>query len=146
MIKFEKDVQSMLPYNRQQYIDWFDDDVESSTQWFGVSFQLGDNMLKTFTAEQFARLKTELLKASTVEIVKIYRPLVENIISAFSENSEWIVSHDDEDLAWFREEGETLPWLRALFRQHKVPNMFKGALVFDVVEVSAVLGNFYGNR
>jgi hypothetical protein len=109
MIKFEKDVQSMLPYNRQHYIDWLDDDVESSTQWFGVSFQLGDNMLKTFTAEQFARLKTELLKASTVEIVKIYRPLVENIISAFSENSEWIVSHDDKDLAWFREEGETLP-------------------------------------
>jgi hypothetical protein len=36
--------------------------------------------------------------------------------------------------------------LRALFRQHKVPNMFKGALVFDVGGVSAVLGDFYGNR
>jgi hypothetical protein len=138
MVKFVKDVERILPYNRQQYIDWLDEDVESLVEWFGVSFQVEDNMIGGFSTTQITG-NTELLKASAVEIVKLYRPLVENIISAFKDNLEWIVNHDDKDLVWFRQEGETLPLLRALFRQNKVPNIFKGALVFDIEGLSAVL-------
>ena len=40
MIKFNKNVKKVLPYDRQQYFNFFDDDFESSIEWYGVSFQL----------------------------------------------------------------------------------------------------------
>ena len=44
MIIFEKDINKVIPYDRQNYLEFLSDDLAanlaSPTKWYGVSFQL----------------------------------------------------------------------------------------------------------
>jgi len=105
MIVFEKDVRSLLPYDRKQYL--------AHSEWYGVSFQLNKN----------------LNEINLINFVKMYNPLFENIVSKLDTGLSWIVNHDDKDLDWFPNDEDNLPSLRTLFKQHNISNKFKGALV-----------------
>lgn len=123
MIEFKKNVNKVLPYDRRQYRDFFDEERDFSIKWYGVSFQLendGRNVRLT-------------------EFVEIYESLFKNIVLKFDNGSFWIVNHDDKDLIWIPNDEDNLIPLRTLFKQKNVPNTFKGALIFtkdDLLEFS----------
>ena len=52
MIKFIENFKEMLPYDREHYIDFLDDDFDSETKWCAVSLQMisenGENSLSKF--------------------------------------------------------------------------------------------------
>jgi hypothetical protein len=125
MIEFKTNVEEVLPYNRQHYIDFFDEDADSYIKWYGVSFQLPGT--------------GEGKQISLKEFVETYESLFKNVILKLDNGSLWIVNHDDKDLAWFPNDRDNLSNLRALFKKNDVPNTFKGALIFsmnDLLEFS----------
>lgn len=105
----------MLPYDRKHYKDYLTDDVEMSFPfWYGISFQLhGDTS-----------------KMHLTEFIEIYKPWFDSLVSKFKSDSCWIVNHIS-DVKWFPNSEQTLPLLRTLFKQHHIPNNFKGAILFD---------------
>ncbi len=113
MIEFKKNVKKILPYDRGQYIEFLDDDFDSSIDWYGVSFQINK----------------EGQKISLTEFVETYEPLFRNILSTLDNGSFWIVNHEDKDLDWFPNDENNLTSLRALFKQREIPNTYRGALV-----------------
>jgi hypothetical protein len=123
MIEFNKNVKKVLPYDRRQYIEFFDDDFVSSIQWYGVSFQLN----------------TEERELGLVNFFKFYEPLFKKVLLYFNNSSYWIVNHDYYSDYWFPNDENTLNSLRTLFKQNKIPFEFRGALIFsknDLLEFS----------
>jgi hypothetical protein len=117
MIEFKKNVNKVLPYDRKQYFDFFDDEFDSSNEsikWYGVSFQ----------DESAGR------KISLTEFIEMFESLFKNIILKLDNGSFWIVNHDDKNIIWFPNDEDTLVPLRTLFKQRNVPNTFRGALIF----------------
>lgn len=114
MIKFKEEIQEVLPYDREKYIDFLDDDFEGPNQWYGVSFQLAD----------------EKKGIGLAEFVENYESLFKNVVLKLDQGSFWIINHDDKDLKWFPNDEENLISLRTLFIQNKVPFTFIGALIF----------------
>ena len=105
MIEFKKNVNKVLPYDRRQYIEFFDDDFDSSNKyikWYGVSFQL----------------ESEGRKIGLTEFVEIYESLLKNIILKLDNGSFWIVNHDDKDMKWFPNDEDNLTSLRTLLKQN----------------------------
>lgn len=120
MIKFEKDVKKLLPYDRKQYIKFLSND-EAPICWYGMSFQLpGAYENKEIELSHFLR---------------VFEPLFESVISRLDNGSFWIVNHEDKDLDWFPNNDNTLIQLRSLFKEGNVPNTFRGALVFTKKEL-----------
>jgi len=116
MIEFKKTVKNALPYDRQQYLDFFDEDFDSSTKWYGVSFQLPGGY--------------EGREISLTEYLEAYESWFKTIILQLDNGSLWIVNHDDKDLQWLPNDEDNLISLRTLFKQNNIPNEFKGALSF----------------
>ena len=85
MIEFKKRFAKMLPYDRDQYINFLIDEPVSSIEWFGVSFQL--DQTKT--------------KINLAEFITLYQPWLKGVVSRFDQHAFWIVNHDKKDLAWF---------------------------------------------
>jgi hypothetical protein len=112
MIEFKKNVKKVLPYDREQYLDSLDDDIESSIKWYGVSFQLNSK------------------RKGLTEYVEVFESVFKNIISKLDIGSFWVINHDDKDLDWFPNDDNNLTSLRTLFKQGNIPNTFRGALIF----------------
>lgn len=112
MIEFKKNVKKILPYNRGLYIEFLDDEFDSSIDWYGVSFQINK----------------EGQKNSLTDFFETYEPLFINVISTLDNGSLWIVNHEDKDLDWFPNDENNLTSLRTLFKQREIPNTFRGAL------------------
>src|ERR1700743_2326394 len=102
MIKFKKDFEKLLPYNRKTYLDYQAGD-DLSVKWYGVSFQVLE------IADQ--------KDASFQEYLEIYEPLFKNIVLDFDRGSSWIVSHDRDGSPWFPYKNDNLPDLRMLFKR-----------------------------
>lgn len=125
MIEFKKSFKNLLPYDREQYIEFFDEGFDSSIKWYGASFQLPS--------------VSEGRKIRLTKFVEIYECLFKNIVSKLDNGSFWIVNHDDKDLKWFPSDNDNLTRLRTLFKERNVSNAFKGALIFtknDLLEFS----------
>ena len=121
MIEFKKSLKKILPYDRQQLSEYFNDDNGSSIKWHGVSFQLPGS--------------SEWKKIDFEEYVETYEPLFKKVVSRFGNGSFWIVNHEGKDLKWFPNDDENLTHLRALFKQNDVPNTFRGAITFSMDEL-----------
>lgn len=123
MIEFKKNVKKVLTYDREQYLNFFNDESESSVVWYGVSFQLNNGGRKIGLSE----------------FVDNYAGLFKDVVIKFDNGSDWIVNHDDKDLKWLPNDEDNLTSLRTLFKYRNVPNTFKGALIFkkdDLFEFS----------
>lgn len=116
MIEFKKDVKKVLPYDRRQYREFWDDEIDSSTEWYGVAIQLPGAY--------------EGKVRGLTEFVEVYEGLFKNVISKLDTGSFWIINHDYKDLKWFPNDEDNLTSLRTLFKQNNIPNAFKGALIF----------------
>ena len=116
MIRFNKRVKKALPYNRQQYFEFWDDDSDLPTEWNGVSVQLPG--------------AKEGKVSELTEFVDVYEGLFKNVVLKLDNGSSWIVNHDDQGLNWFPNDEDNLSSLRKLFKQNSIPNTFKGALIF----------------
>lgn len=128
MIEFERNFEKILPYNRGKYIDYLADAVGPVMKWYGASFQVPEI--------------TDQKDVSFQQYLEMYEPLFKNIILQLDNGSSWIINHDDKDLSWFPNEYDTLPYLRALFKQNNILNSFTGALIFstgDLVKYSKEL-------
>lgn len=116
MIEFKKNVEKALPYDRRQYLEYFDDDFDSSTKWYGVSFQLPGGY--------------EGREIGLMEYLEAYERWFKAIVLQLDNGSFWIVNHDDKDLQWLPNDEDNLISLRTLFKQNNIQNEFKGALSF----------------
>jgi len=87
MIEFNRRVKKALPYNRLHYLNFWNEDVVSPTQWYGVAIQLPGAY--------------EGKVRSLAEFVESYKELLENVISNLDNGSSWVVNHDQEDMNWF---------------------------------------------
>jgi len=115
MINFKKNVQIQLPYDRAKYIEYLEDDVESTCRWYGVSFQLPDVFEgKDIGLEVF---------------LENYEDWFKNIIEQLDNGSSWIINHDTYDVKWFPNRQNNLKTLRALFRKNHIRNTFKGGVI-----------------
>src|ERR1035437_7623311 len=115
MIEFKKNVNKVLPYDRRQYSEFFDDDFDSSNdsiKWYGVSFQE----------------ESEGRKVSLTEFIEMFESLFKNIILKLDNGSFWIVNHNYSGAVWFPNDEDNLTKLRTLFKQRNVPNTYRGAL------------------
>jgi len=125
MVKFEKSISQLLPYDREQYIAYFDEDdhtFDGKTVWHAVSLQQG-------------KIKDEKLYQASEEIVTKCIDVLEEsfrkIISRLDQGLPWIVNHDDKDLRWFNKEDNTMMKMRRLFEQSNIPISFIGCLIFS---------------
>ena len=66
-----------------------------------------------------------------------YEPLFQRVIAAFDNGSHWVVTHDKYTLEWWPNDEPTLPALRDLFAQYRVPKDFNGALLLAPQQVLA---------
>jgi hypothetical protein len=119
MIGFKKNVNKILPYDRNKYIGFLGDD--SSIKWYGVSFQLPG----TFEGD----------KINPKDYIETFGPLFKNLVCKIDNGSVWIVNHDDKDLKWFPNDDDNLFQLRELFKQNNITNTFKGAIIFSTDEL-----------
>jgi hypothetical protein len=116
MIEFNKSVKKALPYNRRQYLEFWDDENDSPTEWNGVSIQLPG--------------ASEGKVGGLTEFVEAYEGLFKNVVLKLDNGSSWIVNHDNHDFNWFPNDEDNLTSLRTLFKQNNIPNAFRGALIF----------------
>jgi len=114
VIKFKKNIEEALPYNRLSYVKYLDDDFESTSEWCGVSFQLNDKE-REIGLEKY---------------IEFYEPLFKSVVSKLDNGSPWVVNHDDKNLKWFPNDEDNLTSLRILFKQNNIANTFIGALIF----------------
>jgi hypothetical protein len=124
MIEFKRNVEKLLPYNRKNYLG-YQAGEDLSIKWYGVSFQV----LEIADRED----------ASFQQYLEMYEPLFKNMVSAFDNDSSWIVSLDIDGRPWFPYENDKLPHLRTLFKENDILTTFKGAVIFsapDLVEYS----------
>lgn len=119
MINFINNVKEVLPYNREQYINFLEEGSDSSVKWYGISFQ--------------SPIFYENKKNSLKQFVEIYEKLFTSVILNIDNHTFWIVNHDDKDLYWFPSDKKNynLTLLKALFKERNIPNTFKGALTFQ---------------
>jgi len=115
MIKFIVNFEEMLPYDREHYIDFLDDEFDSETKWCAVSLQMnnenGENNLSKF--------------------VDVFGLIFKNVISELDSGVSWIVNHDDKDMKWFLNDKNNLEALRTVFKQNNVQDTFKGSLILE---------------
>jgi hypothetical protein len=100
MIKFKRNFEKLLPYNRKNYLG-YQAGADLSVKWYGVSFQV----------VEIADRKD----ASFQQYLELYEPLFKNMVLDFDNGSSWIVSHDRDGRPWFPYENDSLPDLRTLF-------------------------------
>ena len=128
MIEFHKNVKKVLPYDRQLYREFWNDEIDLPTEWNGVSIQLPG--------------ASEGKVGSLTEFVEAYENLFKNVVLKLDSGSSWIVNHDDIDLDWFPNDEDNLTTLRILFKQNNIPNAFRGALILrkdDLLKFSGEL-------
>lgn len=113
MIEFKEKFEELLPYDRENYIEFLDDDFKFSPKWCGLSFQL----------------VCEEKEIGLPKFIESYESIFKRVILKFDQNSFWVVNHDDIDLDWFPNKEDNLPELRTLFKQNNILNSFRGALV-----------------
>ena len=116
MIIFEKNIEKILPYDRRQYFEFLKKDIDSPTptNWNSVSFLSSKNEGRN----------------GLIECADAYEYLVKNIVSKFNNDSLWIVNNDYKDFVWFPNDETNLTHIRTFFKQRKMPNTYKGALIF----------------
>ena len=130
-VTFTPNVCALLPYHRKHYIRYLQGDGTPHTPWYGASFQLASEADNIQHGIDFGLPK----------FLAHYETLFRQLITQFDDGSCWIVAHD-YDGAWLPNDEPTLPALRALFAQYRVPNTFKGALRLPKQEVLAFAREF----
>ena len=121
MVEFKKNTKTLLPYDREVYIDYLGYEFYKYPKWYGVSFQLPGGY--------------EGREIGLTEYLEAYENWFKNIILQLDNDTCWVVNHDKKDMDWFPYEEDTLSSLRALFKQNNIPNKFKGALVFETKDL-----------
>ncbi|MDJ1486145.1 hypothetical protein QNI16_37025 [Cytophagaceae bacterium YF14B1] len=125
MITFEKNISQQLPYNRENYIAYFNDqndDLDRNVIWYGVSLQQAD-----IKDQKLYQVSEQIVVNSVNRLENAFK----EIVSEFDQVLPWIINHDDKDLPWFNTENSRLPHLRDIFKQNNIPSSFIGCLVFD---------------
>ncbi|MDJ1495243.1 hypothetical protein QNI19_20050 [Cytophagaceae bacterium DM2B3-1] len=129
MIKFEKNISQLLPYNRANYIAYFndeDDTFDRNVIWYGVSLQQAD-----IKDQKLYQVSEQIVVNSVDRLENAFK----EIVSEFDQGLPWIINHDDKDLPWFNTENKRMPQLQNLFKQNTIPSSFIGCLVFNKEDV-----------
>lgn len=115
MLKFEKNNKSLLPYDREHYIDYLDDDFDAETKWCAVSIQMSN----------------EDKKNSLSKFIEVFEAIFKNVISKLDNGTSWIINHDDKDMKWFLNDKDNLKALRTVFKNNNVQDTFVGSLILE---------------
>jgi hypothetical protein len=124
MVKFEKNISQLLPYNREEYMAYFDEDddtFDGNIIWHAVSLQQAE--IKNEKLYQVS----ELIVTNCIDRLEMS---FKEIISRLDQGLPWIINHDDKDLRWFNKEDNTISKMRDLFKQSDIPISFIGCLIF----------------
>jgi hypothetical protein len=116
MIHFKniEESKNLLPYNKEQYFDFLDDENELSNNWSAVSFQV------------LGRKEREM----DMKDINIFEPLFINIIKQLDDETPWILNHFYTDYPWFMNKKNNLTSLRAIFKENNKQDEFRGSLIF----------------
>jgi hypothetical protein len=121
MITFEKNSDKKLPYDKKQYLLYFDEDPLAEIEWYGFSMQT-----RTLQGYRFER---KLEKEEFSKIIDVLEEAFKSSIAKYDKNSNWIINHEYKDFDWFKNDNDNLPSLRKLFKQNGIPNSFRGSLI-----------------
>lgn len=112
MIEFKKNIDKILPYNKGQYFDFLDDDLDTASEWDGISIQIANN-----------KTEVDLNIDRYIEIFKA-------ILLKFDQDLPWIINHYYKDMNWFPNDDDNLNSFRLLFKTNNIPTTFKGSIIF----------------
>lgn len=118
MIKFKEYKTGILPYDRGHYIDFLDDDFNSSTKWQAVSLQMKSDRVNTLS-----------------NFIKVFSLIFRSVVIKLDNGFSWIINHDDKDMSWFPNENDNLETLRRIFKTNNIKYNFKGVLILDKEEL-----------
>jgi len=111
MVKFIDFKRKVLPYNREHYIEFLDDDFIPNNGWNALSFSIKSKA------------------NSLIQSLELLELFLKNAIIALDSGNNFIINHDDKDMKWFIYEENNLPSLRTLFKRNNIQNTFKGYLI-----------------
>jgi hypothetical protein len=117
-VAFLESGRTVPPYNRNPYRRYWPGNEDARTPWYGASFQL---------ASQAHRLARGI-RVGLPEFLAHYEPFFKQLVAQFDDGACWMVAQDTPGYPWWPNQEPTLPALRALFAQHRVPNAFHGVL------------------
>jgi hypothetical protein len=115
MMKFIENFEKMLPYEREHYIDFLDDDFDSETKWNAISLQMN----------------SENEENNLSKFVDVFELILKNVILKLDSGISWIINHDDKDMKWFLNDKNNLEALRSVFKQNNIQDTYKGSLILD---------------
>ncbi len=114
-MKFIENFEELLPYNREHYIDFLDDDFDAETKWCAVSLQINSENGET----------------SLSKFVDVFGLIFKNVVLKLDNGVSWIINHDDKDMNWFLNDKDNLEALRTVFKINNVQDTFKGSLILE---------------
>ncbi len=119
MIKFKENNKDLLPYDREHYIDYLDDDFDAETEWCAVSIQMS----------------SEDEKNDLSKFIDVFEVIFKNVILQLDNGVSWIINHDDKDMKWFLNNKNNLEALRTVFKNNDVQDTFIGSLILEKDEL-----------
>lgn len=122
MLEFKKNINKLLPYDKEQYLLFMEDeDIKPKIMWYGFSIQIN--------------IQEKIIFSDALNILE---KSLKKILSNF-ENSFWIINHDDKDLPWFIDNDKNLKELRTTFKRNNIKNNFKGSIFcshYELIKLS----------
>lgn len=118
MVTFIKEYEHLLPYPQgdySRYYYFYTDDEEDIPvpvhKWYGISVQ-----------NQNCNNERECVLRFMDDVFRM-------VINEYDDGTYWIVNQEGNDMKWLPpfSKDVPLPYLRKLFKQHKIPNAYIGA-------------------
>jgi hypothetical protein len=115
MTKFINRNTEILPFDKEDYLNFLDEDFSGKNNWKGFSMQISSN--KNWTDEE---------KINRIKL------LFEQIIREVNSNQEWIIKHDDKIMPWFVNGDEKLfPKIYSKLKESNALPNSRGSLLCD---------------
>ncbi len=123
MIKFKNRVEKHVPYNWNYYIDFIESEPLQKTKvpWYGASFMLNN-------------------EDNQAQFLEVYEPMFRDILTESVDRRTWLINHTlHPEFRWFPNNEDNLQGLRAIFKQYRISNYFRGSILISTSELLKII-------
>ncbi len=137
MIKFKKNIEKHLPYDRENFLDFLSSYPMDGTPppktygWYGVSIE--NNMFKD--KDRFAKTK------DITQFIDSYSPIIHDLILSLCLSKKWVINHVHPASRWLRKEEKKIDALRKIFQEKEVSKFFSGAIILSESEILPLIAD-----